>query len=54
MKEECKELEVTAGQTPGTLLLIGEIGNGKSTTANYLMQKMEIRQGKNPDDFDID
>ena len=39
----------------GHLLLIGEVGNGKSTTANYLMLNLEKRQGKNVDeDFDMD
>jgi len=31
------------------MLLIGEVGNGKSTTANYLMLNLEKRQGKNVD-----
>jgi predicted GTPase len=37
------------------LLLVGEVGNGKSTTANYLMLNLEKRLGKNVDtDFDIE
>lgn len=29
--------------TQGHMLLIGEVGNGKSTTANYLMLNLEKR-----------
>lgn len=44
-----------SGRKQGHLLLTGEVGNGKSTTANYLMLNLEKRQGKNVDaDFDMD
>jgi len=36
-------------------MLIGEVGNGKSTTANYLMFNLEKLSGKNVDaDFDME
>lgn len=44
-----------SGSKQGHLMLVGEVGNGKSTTANYLMFNLERRSGKNVDvDFDMD
>ena len=43
-----------SGQKQGHLMLTGEVGNGKSTTANYLMLNLEKMAGKNVDaDFDM-
>lgn len=33
-------------QRKPTLLIFGEIGNGKSTTANYIMYHLEKRKGR--------
>lgn len=53
-EERKEEEEETKGRNKsGSLMMIGEIGNGKSTTGNYLMQCMEMKMGKDPEQFDI-